>query len=92
MTCSGVRDQLANRSDKVVRESLGFLWQKWTRMERYLGDAGAVRKAVLFCNEEYRNLQRDHQVEEDHIVCFVRRSRWVCSELTIQKLTSTIRM
>jgi tetratricopeptide (TPR) repeat protein len=63
----GVRDQLANRSDKVVRDSLGFLWQKWTRMERYFGDAGAVRKAVLFSNEEYRNLQRDQEVEEEAI-------------------------
>eukprot|EP00928_Gymnodinium_smaydae_P070352 TRINITY_DN541_c0_g1_i1.p1 TRINITY_DN541_c0_g1~~TRINITY_DN541_c0_g1_i1.p1 ORF type:complete len:915 (-),score=230.52 TRINITY_DN541_c0_g1_i1:389-3133(-) len=61
----GVRDQLANRSDKMVLDSLGFLWQKWARLERYFGDSFAVRRAMTFRDEEFRNLQRDQEVEED---------------------------
>jgi len=65
---AGVRDTMANRTDTLVRDSLAFLWQKWARIERYFGDAGAVRRAVAFRDEEYRNLQRDQDVEEEAIV------------------------
>lgn len=51
----------------MTLESLSFLWQKWTRLERYFGDAGAVRRAMSFRDEEYRNLQKDQEVEEDAI-------------------------
>ena len=44
-----VRDKLANRDEsRSVRESLSFLWQKWARLENYLGDAEAVRRATSF--------------------------------------------
>mmetsp|Transcript_154807 Transcript_154807/g.269121 ORF Transcript_154807/g.269121 Transcript_154807/m.269121 type:complete len:874 (-) Transcript_154807:120-2741(-) len=65
---AGVRDRLANRTDTTGRDSLTFLWQKWARLERYFGDAGAVRRALAFRDEEYRNFQRDQDVEEDAIV------------------------
>lgn len=64
---AGVRDRVTNRSDPLLRDSLSFLWQKWARLERYFGDAGAVRRALSFRDEEYRNLQRDQDVEEDAI-------------------------
>lgn len=63
----GVRNRLANRGDLALQESLAFLWQKWMRMERYFGDAAAVRRAIAFRDEEYRNLQRDQDVEEDAV-------------------------
>jgi len=61
----GVRDHLANRSDKMTLDSLSFLWQKWTRLERYFGDAGAVKRATSFRDDEYRNMQRDQEVEDE---------------------------
>eukprot|EP00747_Dinoflagellata_sp_TGD_P100090 gnl/TRDRNA2_/TRDRNA2_167938_c0_seq1.p1 gnl/TRDRNA2_/TRDRNA2_167938_c0~~gnl/TRDRNA2_/TRDRNA2_167938_c0_seq1.p1 ORF type:complete len:627 (+),score=138.90 gnl/TRDRNA2_/TRDRNA2_167938_c0_seq1:196-2076(+) len=64
---AGVRDQIANRTDPLVRDSLTFLWQKWVRLERYFGDAGAVRRTVAFRDEEFRNLQRDQDVDEEAI-------------------------
>jgi tetratricopeptide (TPR) repeat protein len=64
---AGVRDRVANRTDPMLRDSLSFLWQKWARLERYFGDAGAVRRAINFRDEEYRNLQRDQDVEEETI-------------------------
>lgn len=60
---AGVKD----RSDPQVRNSLAFLWQKWARLERYFGDPGAVRRATAFRDEEYRNMQREHEVEEDAV-------------------------
>mmetsp|Transcript_14047 Transcript_14047/g.22124 ORF Transcript_14047/g.22124 Transcript_14047/m.22124 type:complete len:851 (-) Transcript_14047:73-2625(-) len=65
---AGVRDRVANRTDPMVRDSLSFLWQKWARLERYFGDANAVRRTTAFRDEEYRNLQRDQDVEEDAIL------------------------
>jgi hypothetical protein len=63
----GVRDRVANRMDPAVRDSLAFLWQKWARLERYFGDAGSVRQAICFRDEEYRHLQRDQDVEEEAV-------------------------
>eukprot|EP00438_Fugacium_kawagutii_P029307 Skav208006 [mRNA] locus=scaffold1203:256032:268222:+ [translate_table: standard] len=75
-----VRDRLANREEsRALRESLAFLWQKWARLggkklaqalelpescdvdarlENYFGDSEA----------EYRNLQRDLEVDEENIL------------------------
>jgi len=61
----GVREHLANRVDPSVRDSLSFFWQKWTRLERYFGDASAMQRAYSFRDEEYQNLQRDQEVEDD---------------------------
>ncbi|CAL1161440.1 unnamed protein product [Cladocopium goreaui] len=59
-----VRDKLANREEsRAMRESLAFLWQKWARLENYFGDAEAVRRATSFRDSEYRNLQRDLEVD-----------------------------
>jgi len=63
----GVRDRLSNRVDPTVQDSLSFLWQKWARLERYYGDAAAVQRAASFRDEEYRNLQRDQEVEEEAV-------------------------
>jgi len=65
---SGVRDQMSNRSDRMNEDSLGFLWQKWTRMERYFGDAASVRRCMAFRDSEFRNLQRDQSVDEESVV------------------------
>eukprot|EP00933_Yihiella_yeosuensis_P050692 TRINITY_DN48484_c0_g1_i1.p1 TRINITY_DN48484_c0_g1~~TRINITY_DN48484_c0_g1_i1.p1 ORF type:complete len:846 (+),score=196.37 TRINITY_DN48484_c0_g1_i1:101-2638(+) len=64
---AGVRDRIANREDSRTRESLKFLWQKWARLERYFGDADAVRRASSFRDEEYRNLQRDLEVDAEAV-------------------------
>ncbi|CAK9078814.1 mRNA 3'-end-processing protein rna14 [Durusdinium trenchii] len=64
-----VRDKLANREEsRAMRESLAFLWQKWARLENYFGDAEAVRRATSFRDSEYRNLQRDLEVDEENIL------------------------
>mmetsp|Transcript_36083 Transcript_36083/g.83097 ORF Transcript_36083/g.83097 Transcript_36083/m.83097 type:complete len:837 (+) Transcript_36083:38-2548(+) len=64
-----VRDRLANREESMgLRESLAFLWQKWARLECYFGDAEAVRRATYFRDSEYRNLQRDLEVDEENIL------------------------
>jgi len=47
---------------------LSFLWQKWARLESYFGDADAVRRAARFRDEEYRNLQRDFDVDEEAVL------------------------
>jgi len=62
---AGVRDRLANREDQRLKEALAFLWQKWARLERYFGDADAVRRATHFRDEEYRNFQKDQEVDEE---------------------------
>lgn len=64
---AGVRDRMSSRSDARVQESLSFLWQKWARLERYFGDAEAVRRCTAFRDEEYRNLQRDQEVDEEAV-------------------------
>ncbi|CAE7313686.1 CSTF77 [Symbiodinium sp. KB8] len=64
-----VRDRLANREESLgLRESLAFLWQKWARLECYFGDAEAVRRATSFRDSEYRNLQRDLEVDAENIL------------------------
>eukprot|EP00439_Symbiodinium_sp_Y106_P068241 s2571_g11.t1 len=64
-----VRDRLANREESLgLRESLAFLWQKWARLECYFGDAEAVRRATSFRDSEYRNLQRDLEVDAANIL------------------------
>lgn len=62
-----VRDRMSNRSDPKLKDSLSFFWQKWSRLERYFGDTEAVRRCAAFRDEEFRNLQRDQEVEEDAI-------------------------
>lgn len=65
---AGVRERLASREDPKVKESLSFLWQKWARLESYFGDADAVRRAAAFRDAEYRNLQRDFDVDEEAVL------------------------
>lgn len=60
-----VREREANHADPAVRDSLAFLWQKWARLERYFGDAGSVRQAICFQDEEYRHLQQDQNIEKE---------------------------
>jgi len=65
---AAVRDKMSKRSDPRLEESLAFLWQKWSRLERYFGDAASVRRCAAFRDEEFRSLQKDQEVEEDAIV------------------------
>mmetsp|Transcript_51883 Transcript_51883/g.93427 ORF Transcript_51883/g.93427 Transcript_51883/m.93427 type:complete len:846 (+) Transcript_51883:38-2575(+) len=65
---AGVRDKIGNREDLRNKESLAFLWQKWARLERYFGDADAVRRATAFRDEEFRSMQRDQEVDEEAIL------------------------
>lgn len=65
---SAVRDRMSNRTDQKLQESLAFLWEKWSRLERYFGDTGAIRRCTGFVNEEFQNLQREQEVEEEGVV------------------------
>jgi len=65
---AGVRDFVSNRDDPMVTDCLSFFWQKWARLESYFGDAAAVRRATSFRDEEYRNLQRDQEIEDEAVV------------------------
>jgi len=63
-----VRDKLSKRSDPQLEDAMAFLWQKWTRLERYFGDAASIQRCVLFRDEEFRRLQQDQGLDEDSIV------------------------